>query len=152
MALRPVASDGVYERGGPLGKFCACSARTPLDRCPLDRELAASAITHSSGGVADELPTTTLPLLAASLAFRRVAGDPPALDAGGSHPSPASCRPEGGAGRLTDADRDDAGRRPDGLALSAGETELSCIAKLCRSGDCIFTCLGAFVCCASWAF
>ena len=46
---------------------------------------------------------------------------------------------------MTDAERDDAGLRPEGTALPPGEAELSFVANVCRSGLCIVSCLGGTV-------
>ena len=98
-----MASDGVLERGGPLGKLHSAASVA----VPLDRELALASV-HSSGGVADGSATAIEPLPTSPLDLRRMAGDSPVLGAGVSCPPHGSGRPGGGAGRLTETDLDEA--------------------------------------------
>ena len=106
LELSPVASDGVLERGGPLGNEpCTTSVAAPLDL-----ELAL-AMVHSSGGVYACSAMALGPPPVSLLDLRLMAGDSPVLCAEASGLPHGSGSPGGGADRLTEADLDEADRK-----------------------------------------
>ena len=105
LELSPVASDGVLERGGPLGSEpCTTSVVAPLDL-----ELAL-AMVHSSGGVYACSAMALGPPSASLLDLRRMAGDSPVFCAKASGLPHGSGSPGGGAARLTEVDLGEADR------------------------------------------
>ena len=100
-----MASDGVLERGGPLGSEpCTTSVVAPLDL-----ELAL-AMVHSSGGVYACSAMALGPPSASLLDLRRMAGDSPVFCAEASGLPHGSGSPGGGAARLTEVDLGEADR------------------------------------------